>query len=155
MKVYELAKKLEVKSVFLMDKIRKEWKLPVKTHMETLTPELAKKIEQKFYDSQKSTVKKVSKKKKTTVKKIPAKKTTIKKATIEKKIRKKTGTTKTDAVKKQVSSTKRTIVKKQKSSISIEKDSPLIEEAIETRTASPQPKRKIIIRRKTEEQKPS
>ena len=70
MKVYELAKKLEVKSVFLMDKIRKEWKLPVKTHMETLTPELVKKIEKKFYDFQKSTVQKVPQKKKTaTVKK--------------------------------------------------------------------------------------
>ena len=30
MKVYELAKKLEVTSVFLMNKIKKEWKLPVK-----------------------------------------------------------------------------------------------------------------------------
>ena len=30
MKVYELAKKLEVKSVVLMDKIRRDWKIPVK-----------------------------------------------------------------------------------------------------------------------------
>ena len=60
MKVYELAKKLKVTSVFLMDKIRKEWKLPVKTHMEALTPELAKKIEDQFYISQKLLEKKIN-----------------------------------------------------------------------------------------------
>ena len=80
MKVYELAKKLEVKSVFLMSKIRREWKLPVKTHMETLTPELVKKIEDKFYASQKTKVKKPSLKKKSrTDKKTVVKKTSSKK----------------------------------------------------------------------------
>lgn len=48
MKVYELAKQLGVKSVFLMDKIRKEWKMPVKSHMESLSPDLVKKIKDKF-----------------------------------------------------------------------------------------------------------
>ena len=47
-KVYELAKTLGVKSVVLMQKIRKEWKLPVKSHMESLSPELVKQIEEKF-----------------------------------------------------------------------------------------------------------
>ena len=62
MKVYELAKKLEVKSVFLMQKIRKEWNLPVKTHMETLTPDLIKKIEENFYGSKKPKKKKTTQK---------------------------------------------------------------------------------------------
>ena len=52
MKVYELAKNLGVTSVFLMDKIRREWKLPVKSHMEALTPELVEKIKKKFQGDQ-------------------------------------------------------------------------------------------------------
>ena len=48
MKVYELAKNLGVNSMFLMDKIRKEWRLSVKSHMESLSPDLVKEIEQKF-----------------------------------------------------------------------------------------------------------
>lgn len=52
MKVYELAKNLSVTSVFLMDKIRREWKLPVKSHMEALTPELVEKIKEKFKGDQ-------------------------------------------------------------------------------------------------------
>ena len=48
LKVYELARRLEVSSVALMDKIRKDWKLPVRTHMEALTPEMAQNIERKF-----------------------------------------------------------------------------------------------------------
>ena len=47
-KVYELAKTLGVKSVVLMQKIRREWKLPVKSHMESLSPELVEQIEKKF-----------------------------------------------------------------------------------------------------------
>ena len=47
-KVYELAKTLGVKSVVLMQKIRREWKLPVKSHMESLSPDLVKQIEKKF-----------------------------------------------------------------------------------------------------------
>ena len=66
MKVYELAKKLEVKSVFLMNKIRKEWGLPVKNHMEELTPKMAKTIEEKFYATSKKTVAKKKTTKKTT-----------------------------------------------------------------------------------------
>ena len=52
MKVYELAKNLGVTSVFLMDKIRREWKLPVKSHMEAITPELVKKIKKRFQGEQ-------------------------------------------------------------------------------------------------------
>ncbi len=81
-KVYELAKTLGVKSVFLMDKMRKEWNLPVKSHMEVLSPDLVKKIEKKFstekenkatQSKKKKTVRKVSTGK--TVKKVVAKKT--------------------------------------------------------------------------------
>lgn len=155
MKVYELAKKLEVKSVFLMDKIRKEWKLPVKTHMETLTPELVKKIEEKFYDSQKTIVKKSSKKKKSitkksTVKKITAKKSAVKKQT-DKKITKKTSTEK-----KKTSPVKKTVTKKQKTSVNKTTESPFpAEEQAEKKETRPQVKRKIIIRRSTEAKKAS
>ncbi len=134
MKVYELAKKLEVKSVFLMDKIRKEWKLPVKTHMEALTPELVKKIEEKFYKSQKSTVKTKTKKRKTT----------SKESAVQKKTDKKISAKKTKTAKK-------TTVKKQ-SSRPTKKSSP-IEESEKKQETPPQIKRKIIIRRKTTEDK--
>ena len=141
MKVYELAKKLEVKSVFLMDKIRKEWKLPVKTHMETLTPDLVKKIEEKFYDTQKLSVKKTSKKKKTT-----AKKSTIKKVSAVKKATAKT----TSAVQKKTSVTKKPVLEKQQIKTII-KSSSLTEEKSKKQETSPQVKRKFIIRRKTDE----
>ena len=62
-KVYELAKTLGVKSVFLMDKIRKEWNLPVKSHMETLSLDLVKQIEQKFSKEKKAKVTQTKKKK--------------------------------------------------------------------------------------------
>ena len=84
MKVYELAKKLEVTSVFLMSKIKKEWKLPVKNHMETLSPELLKTIEENFKQdtaklSKTSSVKKATAKKTiATKKKITKKKTSSK-----------------------------------------------------------------------------
>ena len=87
MKVYELAKNLGVKSVFLMDKIRKEWKLPVKSHMESLSPDLVKKIEEKFSLDKGKVKKSASDSKATkstvrkTVKKTAAKKVVSKKAT--------------------------------------------------------------------------
>ena len=62
MKVYELAKKLGVKSVFLMDKIRKEWKLPIKSHMVSLDPHIVKDIENKFKKEQTSDKPSVDKK---------------------------------------------------------------------------------------------
>ena len=48
MRVYELAKELNVKSVELVDKIRKEWKLPVRSYMEMLTEEQEKQIRKKL-----------------------------------------------------------------------------------------------------------
>lgn len=141
MKVYELAKKLEVKSVFLMDKIRKEWNLPVKTHMEKLTPEMAKKIEKKFYASQKTNKKKTSKKK-----------TAVKKKTTEKKAKstKKTTTRKTSTTQKK-STVKKLVSKKQSSSEITESPTATPEETAQQEAAPP--KRKIIIRRKTDGEK--
>ena len=71
MKVYELAKKLDVTSIFLMNKIKKEWKLPVKNHMETLSPDLLKTIEKNFQEFKKNNSKQTSPaKKKSTTKKV-------------------------------------------------------------------------------------
>ena len=50
-KVYELAKSLGVTSVFLMDKIRRRWKLPVRSHMETLSVDMEEKIREMFQSS--------------------------------------------------------------------------------------------------------
>lgn len=123
MKVYELAKKLEVKSVVLMDKIRRDWKIPVKTHMATLTPEMIKIIEDKFYSSQKSKAKTSPRKKKTIVKKSSAEK-------------------KTRPVKKRV-------VKKQSTDVKVKPDSsPVIKQKPEAQKAVSKVQRKVIIRRK-------
>ena len=144
MKVYELAKKLEVKSVFLMDKIRKEWKLPVKTHMEMLTPEMVQKIEEKFYESQKKAVKTKVRKKKTVSKKAETKKAKVKKEAEKKTRGKKSLDQKKKSVQKKSSAIKKTVIKK--------KATPVKQEAEKPR-ATPQVKRKIIIRRKTEVEK--
>ena len=130
MKVYELAKKLEVTSVFLMNKIKKEWKLPVKNHMEALSPELLQTIEKNFRKSQQTLDKKaVSKSKKTktvSVKKAGAKKTVIKK----------------------------TELKKEKTSKSSKKESDKKATAELKSADSQAPKKTIIIRRQSEEKAP-
>ena len=125
MKVYELAKKLEVTSVFLMNKIKKEWKLPVKNHMETLNPELLKKIEENF---KKASVK-GSKTKKIRV---------VEKATVGKKT---------------TSGKKKTIVKKDdsKKAIKLEKKETEKVQAVQS-SGDQASKRKIIIRRRADEQ---
>ncbi len=146
MKVYELAKKLEVTSVFLMDKIRKEWRFPVKTHMETLTPELAQKIQEKFYASRKALAKKPARKKKASGKKKPDKKPapkkTAKKQTAPAKAKK------TGSVRKKPALSKKTLVKKQ-SAGQEPKPAPSTKEA--EKKPAPAPQRKIIIRRKSAE----
>ena len=147
MKVYELAKKLEVKSVFLMDKIRKEWKLPVKTHMEALSPEMIEKIKENFYSSQKTAEQKSAKKKKI------LKKATAKKATAKKLKTKKAGAKKISSVRKTASVKKKSTIKKQSVSKTAPGDSPLSEEPSEKQNIQTQLKRTIIIRRKVEEKK--
>ena len=131
MKVYELAKKLNVKSVFLMDKIRKEWKLPVQTYMQTLTPEQAKEIEERFYKSQKppAEAKKPGQSKAKTTKKKSARKTSLGPARVRKVVVKKTG-----------AKEQKTLANKQA------KEKPSSSNlGPQAKTA---PKRKIIIRRK-------
>ena len=58
MRVYELAKELNIKSIDLVHKIRKDWNIPVRSYMEALTPDLEKKI-RKHFESEKKAVKKV------------------------------------------------------------------------------------------------
>ena len=65
MKVYELAKKLDITSVQLLRKIKKELGISVKNHMVVLTPEEFKKISSAFGKKESKSVKKASKKKAT------------------------------------------------------------------------------------------
>ena len=51
MKVYELAKELNLKSVELLDKLRKDYNMPVKNHMQSLSPADVKKIKSLFAKS--------------------------------------------------------------------------------------------------------
>ena len=77
MKVYELAKELNIKSIDLVDKIRKDWKLPVRSYMEALTKEQEKQIRSNFKKEQGAKTSPSSSKtvKKTIRKKAPVKKT--------------------------------------------------------------------------------
>ena len=130
MKVYELAKKLEVKSVFLMDKIRKDWKLPIKSHMEALTPEMVQQIEKKFYATQKPTKKKKTEKKVSTKKKVEKKASPIKKKSLTR---------------------KKVSVKKASLKEKIDASATQIEEKKEGQ--SPKANKKFIIRRKIDSEK--
>ena len=72
MKVYELAKDLNLKSVDLLDKLRKDYNMSVKNHMQSLSVEDVEKI-RGFFDK-KSKLTKITKKKSTITRK---KKTTV------------------------------------------------------------------------------
>ncbi len=82
-KVYEYAKELGMETIALMDKIR-EWNLPVKSHMASLTEEIIDQIQAQLNAE---VEKKAASKKKTKAKKKTAKKKT--KATAVKKVAKK------------------------------------------------------------------
>lgn len=111
MRVYELAKELNVKSVELVDKIRKEWKLPVRSYMEMLTEEQEKKIrkklqlekkedaEKKAEPSKKKVVRQVVKKQAVSVEK--TKEEQVKKPVVKKIIRRKAVEVKPITVKKE------------------------------------------------------
>ena len=76
MRVYELAKELNVKSVELVDKIRKEWKLPVRSYMEMLTEEQEKQIRKKLQlEKKEETEKKAEAPKKKVVRRVVKKQT--------------------------------------------------------------------------------
>ncbi len=55
MKVYELAKELNLKSVELVDHLRKKWALPVKNHMQVLKEDDVQKVKKFFEKKQKKT----------------------------------------------------------------------------------------------------
>lgn len=53
MRVYELAKEFNMKSVDLVDKARKTWRLPIRSYMEVLTKELENELRNKLHSEQK------------------------------------------------------------------------------------------------------
>ncbi|MBC6415343.1 MAG: translation initiation factor IF-2 [Bdellovibrionales bacterium] len=83
MKVYDLAKKLELTSVQLIKKVKKELKLSIKSHMATLSPEDVQKIENLFSKEETKKTKKKTTQKKASVKTQKARKT----SSIKKKIK--------------------------------------------------------------------
>ena len=76
MKVYELAKDLKIRSVDLVDKLRREWNIPVKNHMQKLNAADMEKIRSFLAKEQQKTVKSVIKKKS------PVKKAVVKKPAV-------------------------------------------------------------------------
>ena len=75
MRVYELAKELNVKSIELVNRIRKEWKLPVRSYMEMLTEEQEKQIRKKLQiEKKEDTEKKAETPKKKVVRRVVKKK---------------------------------------------------------------------------------
>lgn len=136
-KVYELAKSLDIKSMFLMDKIRKEWNLPIKSHMEVLSPEMVKKIQDNFLSESKKAQKEQSKTKKTKVKKITKKTVAASKTTT-----KKTSSASLTKAKKEPKSPTTSTKEKKES---------LVKKAIpQEKVESPPVKSRIIRRRKSE-----
>lgn len=112
MKVYELAKELNIKSVELVDKIRKEWKLPVRSYMELLTEEQEKKIRKKLQLEKKESEKKAEPPRKKTIRRTTAKQSEtvkkeavpeVKKPPVKKIIRRKAVEVQPIAVKKETS----------------------------------------------------
>ena len=77
MKVYELAKDLNLKSVELLDRLRKEHNMPVKNHMQSLSKEDVEKIRQFFEIKSKASPSPTVRKKSTLIRKrsVPSKKT--------------------------------------------------------------------------------
>ena len=156
MKVYELAKELDIETITLMDKIKK-WKLPVKSHMSSLSEDQIKDIEFKLKEafskkktSSKKTVKKATKK----VAKKTAKKT-VKKAT--KKVAKKTAkkTAKKKSSSKKTSSKKSTTQKSEVKSKALKVNKKSLAEETESQKAVREIENKKSISKKTETKKSS
>lgn len=151
-KVYELAKNLGIKSVFLMDKIRKEWNLPIKSHMEVLSPEMVKKIQDNFLaeaEAKKTPTKKTTKR---TTKKTAAKKATT---TTAKKTTTKKATTKTTTKKTATKTTTKKITTKKTATKTTAKKTTIKKAAAEVQQAEiPKevPKSRVIRRRKEQPQ---
>lgn len=145
LKVFEFAKQEGIKPLDLMDKIR-EWKLPVKSHMAELDPEVLQEIKEKLSQekkgsgSKKKATKKAAKKttKKAATKKASTKKTATKKKTA-KKVAAKTTTTKKATPKLTKATGKKMVAKK---------EIPIEEKLIEEK---PTTTRRTVIRRKKAE----
>ena len=88
MKVYELAKEFGIKSTTLVQSMKKEWKIPVRSYMEVLTPDIEKMVRQKIKLAQEKETKVVKKVAKKVVRKAAVKKA-VRKATIKKTVKKK------------------------------------------------------------------
>lgn len=112
MKVFEFAKEVGVETIALMDKIR-AWKLPVKSHMASLTDEQVDEIKERLAEetgeAKKKTTKKVVKKK-AVAKKTAAKKKTVAKKTAVKKVAVKKASVETASEGKK--SSKKTVTRK-------------------------------------------
>ena len=97
MKVYELAKEFGIKGTELVQRMKKDWKIPVRSYMEVLTEDVEKAVRQKLQAEEEVTK---TKKEKKPVKKIIIRKTvkkTIKKATVKKPTAKKVASSKAEA----------------------------------------------------------
>ena len=142
MKVYDLAKKLKIKSSVILIKKIKELKLfPVRDHMVSLTPEQVEQIEKAF--SQKPSSKKTTKS--------PAKKTNSSSKKTTKSSTKKSSTTKTKKAvktKKRIKTSSSSTKKKTSAKKITSTSSPDSQAKAETPSKTPS---RIIIRRKEDE----
>ena len=112
-KVYEFAKEIGMETLVLMDKIR-HWKLPVKSHMAELAPEIIDQIRQKL--DEESGVKKKKKVAKKKTKKVAKKKTEkVTKKKTKTQVAKVKGTKKVAQTKK--TGKKKTVIRRKKSDI--------------------------------------
>lgn len=143
-RVFEFAKEIGMETLTLMDKI-KEWDLPVKNHMASLSDELIAEIKTRLSEGDKTDD---SKAKKATKKKASAKKTSTKKASATKK----TTTKKASGTKKATTKKKATA----KDGASIKKASKVVTKkaaAVEAVQAEEeqQQSRRLVIRRSGQE----
>jgi len=141
-KIYELAKTLGVKSVFLMDKMRKEWNLPVKSHMESLNAEQAQKIKEKFLKEQSTQKSEIKKKRKTVIAK--------KAKTATKRVRPVTNQSdqKSHEISKKTTATKVRVIRRSKADqkMNLDLERPSTDDMLskEFNTVSPKPKTETV-----------
>ena len=145
-KVYEFAKEIGIETLVLMDKIR-HWKLPVKSHMAELPPEIIDQIHEKI-DEERG-VKKKKATKKTTKKKTKKTKKTTRKTGVKKAKTAKTAKTEKPEEEKKKTVKKATIIRRKKPSP--EKKVLLSDEVSEQKKETPSIKvNQEVIQQKTE-----
>ena len=84
MKVYELAKEFGIKGTELVQKMKRDWKIPVRSYMEVLSEEVEQTVRQKIKDEQQKDIEKKKKPVKKVVRRAVKKKPTVKKKTTPK-----------------------------------------------------------------------